>query len=103
MAELQTAMQLGGAPVIVVLSDQVLNQIKIKQVKKNLAVVGTEFKGAEYDKLAEAFGGRGISVGTESEYADALKEALRSERFTLIQARIDPSQYPAQFDAIREL
>jgi len=103
MAELQTAMQLGVAPVIVVLSDQALSQIKIKQMKKNLAVVGTEFKGAEYVKLAEAFGGRGVSVGTELEYADALREALLSTQFTLIQARIDPSQYTAQFDAIREL
>ncbi|MDI6809812.1 MAG: thiamine pyrophosphate-binding protein [Candidatus Eisenbacteria bacterium] len=103
MAELQTAMQLGVAPVIVVLSDQALSQIRIKQVKKGLAVVGTEFRAPDYIKIAEAFGGRGISVGTEAEYSDALKEALGSNRFTLIQARIDPSQYAAQFDAIREL
>ena len=93
MAELQTAMQLGVAPVIVVLSDQALSQIKIKQIKKGLSVVGTEFRAPDYVRIAEAFGGRGISVGTEAEYADALKEALQSNSFTLIQARIDPSQY----------
>jgi acetolactate synthase-1/2/3 large subunit len=103
MAELQTAMQLGVAPVIVVLSDQALSQIKLKQVKKGLAVVGTEFRSPDYVKIAEAFGGRGISVGTEAEYTVALKEALQSKVLTVIQARIDPSQYPAQFDAIREL
>jgi acetolactate synthase-1/2/3 large subunit len=103
MAELQTAMHLGVAPVIVVLSDQALSQIKIKQMKKGLAVVGTEFRGPDYVKIAEAFGGRGISVGTEAEYADALKEALQSKALTVIQARVDPSQYAAQFDAIREL
>jgi acetolactate synthase-1/2/3 large subunit len=103
MAELQTAMQLGVAPVIVVLSDQALSQIKIKQIKKGLSVVGTEFRAPDYVRIAEAFGGRGISVGTEAEYADALKEALQSNSFTLIQARIDPSQYAAQFDVIREL
>jgi acetolactate synthase-1/2/3 large subunit len=103
MAELQTAMQLGVAPVIVVLSDQALSQIKIKQTKKRLAVVGTEFRAPDYVRIAGAFGGSGISVGTEAEYADALKEALRSQRFTVIQARIDPSQYAAQFDTIREL
>lgn len=103
MAELQTAMQLGVAPVIVVLNDQALSQIKIKQLKKGLAVVGTEFRGPDYARIAEAFGGRGTSVGTEAEYADALKEALTSKVLTLIEARIDPSQYAAQFDAIREL
>jgi len=103
MAELQTAMELGASPVIVVLNDRALSQIKIKQLKKGLAVVGTEFRGANYVKIAEAFGGRGICVGTEAEYAGALKEALRSSTLTVIEARIDPSRYADQFDTIREL
>ena len=103
MAELQTAMELGVTPVIVVLSDQALSQIKIKQVKKGLAVVGTEFRGANYVKIAEAFGGKGTTVTTEVEYIGALKEALHSETLTVIEARIDPSRYADQFDAIREL
>jgi acetolactate synthase I/II/III large subunit len=103
MAELQTAMQLGVAPVIVVLSDQALSQIKLKQTKKGLATVGTEFRAPNYVKIAEAFGGNGISVGTEAEYAEALKKALQSNTLTVIQARVDPSGYSAQFDAIREL
>ncbi len=103
MGEMQTAMELGVAPVIVVLSDQALSQIKLKQVKKELAVVGTEFRSPNYVKIAEAFGGLGTSVGTEAEYADALKDALTSKGLTLIEARVDPSQYAAQFDAIREL
>jgi thiamine pyrophosphate-dependent acetolactate synthase large subunit-like protein len=103
MAELQTAMELRVTPVIVVLNDQALSQIKIKQVKKRLVVVGTEFRNPDYVKIAEAFGGRGTSVGTEAEYADALKEALRSSTLTVIEARIDPGRYAAQFDAVREL
>ncbi len=103
MSELQTAMQLGVAPVIVVLNDQALSQIKTKQLKKGLAVVGTEFRSPDYVKIAEAFEARATSVGTETEYADALKGALTSEVLTLIEARIDPSRYAAQFDAIREL
>lgn len=101
--ELETAMQLGVAPVIVVLRDHVLNQIKIKQVKKRLTVVGTEFRGPDYVKIAEAFGAMAISVGTEAEYAGPLKEALQCKVLTLIEARVDPSQYANQFDAIREL
>jgi acetolactate synthase-1/2/3 large subunit len=103
MAELQTAMHLGVNPVIVVLNDRALSQIRIKQVKKKLAVVGTEFQGPNYLKIAEAFGGQGVSVGTEAEYAAALKAALVAKTFTLIEARIDASRYADQFDAIREL
>jgi TPP-dependent trihydroxycyclohexane-1,2-dione (THcHDO) dehydratase len=66
-------------------------------------VVGTEFRGANYAKIADAFGGKGTCVGTEAEYVDALKEALHSGTLTIIEARIDPSQYAAQFDAIREV
>lgn len=96
-------MELGVAPVIVVLNDQALSQIKIKQVKKGLVVVGTEFRSPNYVKIAEAFGGRGTSVGTEAKYAGALKEVLHSSTLTVIEARVDPSQYAAQFDAIWEL
>lgn len=42
-------------------------------------------------------------MSSEAEYAGALREALRSELLTVIDARLDPSRYPAQFDAIREL
>ena len=103
MPELQTAMDLGVAPVIVVLNDQALSQIKLKQEKKGLAIVGTEFRGPNYVKIAEGFGCNAMSAGTEAEYAQALTEALQSKVLTVIEARIDPSQYPAQFDAIREL
>ncbi|MBI2358693.1 MAG: hypothetical protein HYV04_07255 [Deltaproteobacteria bacterium] len=65
--------------------------------------MGTEFRSPNYIKIAEAFGGRGTTVGTEAEYAGALKEALTSKVLTLIVARVDPSHYAAQFDAIREL
>jgi thiamine pyrophosphate-dependent acetolactate synthase large subunit-like protein len=71
-------MELGVAPVIVVLDGQALSQIKIKQLNKRLAVVGTEFRGANYVKIAEASGARGTAVGTEAESAGALKEALHS-------------------------
>ncbi len=103
LSELETAMALGVAPVMVVMSDRALSQIKIKQEKKGLRTVGTEFRGADYARVAEAFGARGVSVSSETEYAGALREALKSELLTVIDARVDPSRYPAQFDAIREL
>ncbi len=103
LSELETAVDLGVAPVIVVMSDRSLSQIRIKQGKKGLRAIGTDFKGANYAAVAEAFGARGISVNSEDEYGRALQEALASKTLTVIDAHIDPSGYPAQFDAIREL
>jgi acetolactate synthase I/II/III large subunit len=101
--ELETAIQSGAAPIIVVLRDEALTQIKVKQQKKGLAVIGTEFRGPDYVKVAEAYGARATSVSTEAEYADALKEALQSKVLTVIETRVDPSRYGDQFDVIREL
>lgn len=103
VSELETAMALGVAPVIVVANDRTLSQIKIKQEKKGLRAVGTTYPGADYAKVAQAYGGNGATVTTEAEFTQALQEALRSGVLTVIDARIDPSQYTAQFDVIREL
>lgn len=65
--------------------------------------MGTNFRTPDYVKIAEGYGANATSVGTEAEYASVLNEALRSGTLTVIDARIDPSAYPTQFDAIREL
>jgi oxalyl-CoA decarboxylase len=46
-------------------------------------------KGARYEKLMEAFGGVGVLATTPAELRDALEEAIRSRKPTLINAVID--------------
>src|SRR3954453_17108240 len=46
-------------------------------------------KGARYDKLMEAFGGVGVRATTPAELRDAMDEAVRSRKPTLINAVID--------------
>jgi oxalyl-CoA decarboxylase len=46
-------------------------------------------KGARYDKLMEAFGGVGVHATTPVELRNAMEEAIRSRRPTLINAVID--------------
>ncbi len=46
-------------------------------------------KGARYDKLIEAFGGVGVHATTPVELRQAMEEAIRSRRPTLINAVID--------------
>jgi len=46
-------------------------------------------KGARYDKLMEAFGGVGVHATTPAELRNAMEEAIRSRKPTLINAVID--------------
>ena len=46
-------------------------------------------KGARYEKLMEAFGGVGVMAATPSELRNAMDEAIRSRKPTLINAVID--------------
>jgi oxalyl-CoA decarboxylase len=46
-------------------------------------------KGARYDKLMEAFGGVGVNATTPAELRQAMEDALRSRKPTLINAVID--------------
>jgi oxalyl-CoA decarboxylase len=46
-------------------------------------------KGARYDKLMEAFGGVGVHATTPAELRQAMEEAIRSKKPTLINAAID--------------
>jgi oxalyl-CoA decarboxylase len=46
-------------------------------------------KGARYEKLMEAFGGVGVMASTPAELRDAMEEAIRSRKPTLINAVID--------------
>ncbi len=46
-------------------------------------------KGARYEKLMEAFGGVGVLASTPAELRNAMEEAIRSRRPTLINAVID--------------
>ncbi len=46
-------------------------------------------KGARYEKLMEAFGGVGAMASTPTELRNAMEEAIRSRRPTLINAIID--------------
>lgn len=48
-------------------------------------------KGARYEKLMEAFGGVGVQVATPAELRQAMEEAIRTRKPTLINAVIDES------------
>jgi acetolactate synthase-1/2/3 large subunit len=106
LPELVTAMQYRLPIVMVIFSDGRLSLIDVKQVKKGYTVPrGTGFTRPNYRDLGKSFGIPTWIAETEDELRGALAGALNSAAGlpTLIEARMDPSPYPQQFDAVREL
>ena len=91
---LASALKLGL--VVVVLCDNSLNRIEIKQTNRNYPSWGTLIEPVDLARLAPAMGCDGVMV----ESAAALQEALARRspaRPLVIGAKIDPAQYTAQF------
>jgi acetolactate synthase-1/2/3 large subunit len=103
VAELQTAVRENLPIIVVVLDDQEIGLIRIKQQIKGLPLHGVAIGGCDWEKIAQGFGADGIVVDTENGLQDALTAALKTGRTTVIGVRIDGSGYVDQFNALREL
>jgi acetolactate synthase I/II/III large subunit len=104
VAELQTSVREKLPIIVIVLDDQEIGLIRVKQEIKGLPAYGVHTGGVNWEKLAQGFGADGVMVDNERALADAISFALKQpEKTTLIAARIDPSGYVAQFNALREL
>lgn len=84
------------AVTIVVFRDDTLSLIKLKQERMKLPESGVVTGSPDYAALARAYGGNGHVVSSVKELTKAAHVALKSSRFTLIEARIDPAEYRKQ-------
>ena len=82
---------------IVVLVDGSLALISKKQALMQLAANGVDFGETDFVMLAKAYGGIGKSVEDAQSLQDALEEAARQDRFTILACRIDASNYDGAF------
>jgi acetolactate synthase-1/2/3 large subunit len=103
VAELQTAAREQLPIIVLVFDDQEIGLIRVKQEIKGIPRHGVKIGGVDWEKLGHSFGCDATLVETEKGLGDALGAALKSGRTTVIGARIDPSGYVAQFNALREL
>jgi acetolactate synthase-1/2/3 large subunit len=103
IADLQTAWRENLPVIVLVFDDQEIGLIRVKQEIKGLQPHGVHIGGVDWEKLGHAFGADAAVVDTEAGLASALGAALKSSRTTIVAARIDPSGYVAQFNALREL
>jgi len=94
--ELALAAELGLPIVVIVLNDGALSLIKLKQAKLRMAPRAVDFVSPRFDRIGEGFGAAVRRVETLAEFTVALRDAVASRRFTVIDALIDPSEYAEQ-------
>jgi acetolactate synthase-1/2/3 large subunit len=93
--ELATAVQHGGAPLVIVFNNGMYGTIRMHQEREYPAREhGTRLINPDFVKYVEAFGGWGAKVSRTSEFEPALHGALdamrREKRPALIELAVDP-------------
>jgi acetolactate synthase I/II/III large subunit len=101
LAELLTTVRERARVITIVFSDASLSLIEIKQQVRRLEPAGVALGAIDWPALASGFGVRSWVATTEAELDRAAGEALTCEGPTLIEAKIDRSNYGATFRAAR--
>jgi len=91
--EMATAKRLGCKIVFVLMSDQSLSLIKIKQERKNYANYGTALGSADSWLGETCFGVPVLQAADTKEYQNTLDEAFAAEGPVIIEVSIDPDDY----------
>jgi acetolactate synthase-1/2/3 large subunit len=97
LGELATIRDLKLALVIVVLVDESLALIELKQRAQQRPSVGVDFGGTDFPAVAQAMGGHGVWVDDTDTLAVELEAALGRDGFTVLAARIDRGAYDGAF------
>jgi acetolactate synthase I/II/III large subunit len=94
IGELATARDLGLPVIVVVLQDERLALIDLKQRASGRNELGVRFGASDFAAIAEAYGGHGVRVDRADDLKTAIIAALkRRDGFSLIAARIAPDAY----------
>lgn len=101
LGELLTAVQQQTRIIVIVFNDGSLSLIDIKQQQRDLVSRGVRWDRLKLAPIMTGLGGRAFQVGNESEYRQALDEAVTEQGPVLIDVTIDPHGYPAQIKALR--
>jgi acetolactate synthase I/II/III large subunit len=98
--EMRIAAELGLPVTVVVFADGSLNRIELRQQLMGYPPTATRLGGTDLPALAEAMGCDGVRADTPAALEKALADLgdrSRGSRPLVIEARIDPSEYEAQF------
>jgi acetolactate synthase-1/2/3 large subunit len=97
LGELATLRDLALPVVVVVLCDDSLALIELKQRRSGLANAGVDFGSTDFAAVARAFGGHGVTVADRAGLAAAAEDAFARPGFTVIAARIGRRAYDGTF------
>jgi acetolactate synthase-1/2/3 large subunit len=81
---------------VVVLNDGALSLIKLKQAKMQMVPRAVDFASPRFDIIGQGFGASAQRVETLGAFASALRDAVASRRFTVIDALVDSAEYMEQ-------
>lgn len=95
--ELATLRDLGLPVVVLVVQDESLALIELKQAAQGLKRAGVGLGRTLFEDAARAFGGHGVRVSDRAGLADALAAALAADRFTVIVAEVAAKDYVDAF------
>lgn len=82
---------------LVIINDQALGTMKARQHARGFADYGLDFHSIDYAMIARACGLRGVIVESPEEYRVELAGAMKADRTTLIDVRVDPAAYQDSF------
>lgn len=98
IGELATARDLGLPVIIVVMQDERLALIDLKQRASNRPQAGVSFGATDFAAVARAFGGSGETVRTRAELEAAFTAALANRhQFSVIAVKIATDAYQGKF------
>jgi acetolactate synthase I/II/III large subunit len=90
--ELETAVRLKTPFVVLVFNDRSFGLIRWKQMKQFGRAAFVDFDNPDFVRYAKSFGGDGYRIESADELAPALREALASNKVTLIDCPVDASE-----------
>jgi acetolactate synthase-1/2/3 large subunit len=91
--EVATAKRLGITLPVVVLDDRWLALIKVKQIRRQYALYGTELQEEDYRAPAHYFGVPAVGVSSAEALEAAVRTALARNGPTVIEAAVDSEHY----------
>jgi acetolactate synthase-1/2/3 large subunit len=97
IGELATLRDQGAPVVIVVLQDESLALIELKQAQAGLQRSGVALGQSKFEDIGAAFGGNGRRVNSREAFESALSAALHEACFTVIVCEIQVTDYAGKF------
>ena len=97
LGDLEAFARAGAAAPIVIMNDGALGTIRSQQKFKGIPDYGLGLEFVDFATIAQAVGLNGVTVETPEGFAEALSTAMKADKATVIDARVDPQAYRDSF------